>query len=312
MLTVDERLHRILDRGRGVAHRRELLGAGDRGVLDTAYRRGELIRLHPQVYAAPDAVRDPWLRWRAALLYAGPRAAVSHTSALRLWGLLDDRPPKPGESLHLTVPGCFRRRSADGVVLHRRDGFDARRDGIVRGLFPVTDVELSIIQSWSMARDDTRRFPVIRAVAERLTTPERLFGMIAATPNLPGRAELMSLNHLLATGCRSELELWGHAHVFSGPGLPPLRWQWPVLIGRRRIYLDVYAEAERVNFELDGARWHASPEQRERDLRRDAALAALGILVVRFTHRRITREPANVRRQAISILESRRAMSNLR
>jgi very-short-patch-repair endonuclease len=64
---------------------------------------------------------------------------------------------------------------------------------------------------------------------------------------------------------------------------------------------------ERVDFELDGTIAHAAPSDRERDLRRDAELAALGILVVRFTYQRLTREPATVRREVLAILASRRS-----
>jgi very-short-patch-repair endonuclease len=57
-----------------------------------------------------------------------------------------------------------------------------------------------------------------------------------------------------------------------------------------------------VAFELDGAAWHTSPVDRARDLRRDAALAALGILVVRYTYERLHAEPMAVRAEARSIL----------
>ncbi|MGH3713445.1 MAG: DUF559 domain-containing protein [Micromonosporaceae bacterium] len=257
-----------------MAGRADLLRHVGRSGLDMAVRRGALVRLFPSAYADAERLGDPWLRWRAALLYAGAGAAFSHTSALRLWRLpgAAAQPPDPREPLHLTVPVSCRRRSATGVVLHRSH----RGDRVTRGGFPVTSIELAIAQSWPLASHDAQRAPLIRAVSDRATTPDRIADVAATLPNLPGRAGLLALNGLLAMGCRSELELWGYAHVFSGPGLPPLRWQHPVMLGRRKIYLDVYAESQRVNFELDGARWHTSPEQRERDLRRDAALAGLG------------------------------------
>ena len=45
------------------------------------------------------------------------------------------------------------------------------------------------------------------------------------------------------------------------------------------MYLNVYAERERVDIELDGATTHGDPRQREIDLRRDALLATLGIVL---------------------------------
>jgi very-short-patch-repair endonuclease len=82
-------------------------------------------------------------------------------------------------------------------------------------------------------------------------------------------------------------------------------WRGPLPHGNA--YLDVYDEETRTNFELDGAKYHAGPADRERDLRRDAALAALGITVVRFTHDRLVHAPGEVGRQVAAILATRRA-----
>jgi|SRR5690606_40561660 len=78
-----------------------------------------------------------------------------------------------------------------------------------------------------------------------------------------------------------------------------------VTVGSQTIYMDVYCSEARVNFELDGARYHTSRADRERDARRDAALAALGIMVVRFTHDQLTGAPELVRRQIRAIVASR-------
>ncbi|MEV4211433.1 DUF559 domain-containing protein [Micromonospora sp. NPDC049662] len=88
--------------------------------------------------------------------------------------------------------------------------------------------------------------------------------------------------------------------------MPAFVRQAPVRVGGRTIYLDMLAEAERVNVELDGANSHGDPAEREIDLRRDALLATTGILVVRFTHRRLLANPAEVRQQTLAILASRR------
>lgn len=111
---------------------------------------------------------------------------------------------------------------------------------------------------------------------------------------------------LVAHGCHRPLELWGALHVFAGPEMPELKRQYPVRVGGRSYYLDVYAPQERVDFELDGAAFHTGPVQRERDLRRDAAMASIGILVVRFSYSRLMSEPGEVRREVLTILAGRR------
>ena len=125
-------------------------------------------------------------------------------------------------------------------------------------------------------------------------------------PNLHGRAQLLALLGLLRSGCRSELEIWGHRHVFADPRLPPSRAQVPVVVAGRTAYLDRFFDTERVDVELDGAAWHRGDAQRERDIARDAALAARGLLVVRLSHRRLTSDPEAVRRELLAVLEVRR------
>ena len=161
------------------------------------------------------------------------------------------------------------------------------------------------MDSWALLPRDAGRAAVIRAVGDRRTTPARMLVAIGAQLSLPGRGELLRLVNLLERGCRSELELWGYDRVFTGPGLSDLQRDVSVRLGGRTVYLDVYCPAARVNFELDGARWHSSAADRERDARRDAELAALGIMVVRFTHEQLVRHPARVRAQIRAILAAR-------
>jgi very-short-patch-repair endonuclease len=172
----------------------------------------------------------------------------------------------------------------------------------------VTPIEQSLVDAWPLLPAANRRAPVIRAVNDRLSTPDRIRAALGTVPKLLRRAALGRLLDLLAAGCRSPLEIFGHEQVFSARGMPEFQRQVPIGLGNRTVYLDVYAEAEKVNFELDGASIHRDPRQHETDLRRDALLAALGILVVRFTHRRLVYETAAVQREVLAILRSRGAL----
>ena len=82
--------------------------------------------------------------------------------------------------------------------------------------------------------------------------------------------------------------------------------QRDVRVAGRRYRLDLAFDAERVAVELDGAT-HAGPDGRERDTRRDAALAAAGWLTVRFTHRRLTTDADGCRRELLAVLATRAA-----
>jgi very-short-patch-repair endonuclease len=70
-------------------------------------------------------------------------------------------------------------------------------------------------------------------------------------------------------------------------------------------YLDRAFRAAMVAVELDGADHHTKPADRERDLRRDAELATLGWLTVRFTAARLRADPAGVLDELLAILEVR-------
>lgn len=306
-------LRSLLDRHHGLLERATVLQVVPSWVLDRATGTGELVRLLPGVYAdarllPPAAPTDPptdqldrlepGQRHRAAALYAAGRGVLSSRTALHIWGVRDQ---PPGEPLHLDVPVRSGLRSRRSLIVHQRPA-----SAVVRGGVPVTPLEHSLIRAWPMLTTAERTQPVIRAVNDRRTTPERIDAALAAAPRLGHRAELRALLARLAAGCRSPLEIWGHDHVFVGPSMPAFRRQERIRVGGRVYYLDMYAEAERVDIELDGATAHGDPRQRELDLRRDAALAAVGILVLRFAHRRLVYEVEQVRRETVAVLRSRR------
>jgi very-short-patch-repair endonuclease len=121
------------------------------------------------------------------------------------------------------------------------------------------------------------------------------------------------LFRLLSLGIHSELEAWGHEHVFNDSRLPPSRAQVPVrLPSGRTIYLDRLYDEELVNVELDGAAYHGLPRQRERDLRRDSALASLGFVTVRFSHPRLHADHEQAVDELLATLAMRRCQLRLR
>lgn len=300
---MNEYLRTLVQRRVGVVTRSTALASVPHHVLEHALGRRQLVPLFPSVYVDPARVAEPRTRMRAAICHAGPDAALSHVTALGVWRL-------PGGTLdgpvHVLVPATKLSRGSPGLVVHRRRGFSAASSGVVnRAGLPTCRVEQSVVDSWPLLDPDTRRAAVIAAVSDRLTTPSRLLRAIGDNLNVRHRPELIRLVTLLGLGCRSELELWGYDHIFAGPDMPRIERNVSVRIGGRRIYLDGYCPEARVNFELDGAKWHTSARDRERDARRDAALAAMGIMVVRFTHDQLVGSPDLVRSQIRAIVAAR-------
>ncbi|WP_326552513.1 DUF559 domain-containing protein [Micromonospora sp. NBC_01813] len=314
---MNEVLDALCRRSDGVLIRSRALQMVPRWVLDDAVRAGRLRRVLPGVYVVADLIDDnrggaspiqllgPRSRRRAVLAYADGRAAFSHTTALELWGL---RRQPTDEALHLTEPFGAGMRGRAGLTVHHRQPFAiGPPQVVVRGGEPVVRLERALVESWPLLPAADRPAPLIRAVNDRWTNAGRISAALDELPRLTDRAALRTLLAKLAAGCRSQLEIWGHDHVFVGGGMPDFQRQYPVRVdGGRTCYLDVYAERERVDFELDGAASHGSPAQREVDLRRDALLATVGIQVVRFAHRRLVYEPEQVRREVLTILDRRR------
>jgi very-short-patch-repair endonuclease len=303
---VNLELKSILDSGGGLLTRQGAEEVVPGWVIDHARRRGDLWRVLPGIYLAAGSPVTAAVRRRAALAWLDGRGALSHATALGVWGVHE---AAPHDEVHVTVPRTVRLRSQPGVAVHRRASFTPEPPhALVRQDQLVTPLERSLVDAWPELPRAHRRAPVVRAVNDRMTTPGRIRSVLDGAPRLAGRADLVRLLDLLADGCLSPLEIWGHQHVFTAPGMPPFRRQVRVRVGTRSVYMDVYAEQEMVNFELDGASVHGDRRQREVDLRRDALLATLGILVVRFTHRRLVYETGAVRDEVLAILASRRAV----
>ncbi|MFG1882624.1 DUF559 domain-containing protein [Micromonospora sp. NPDC049102] len=316
---MDPRLHALVVRGGGLCTWRDAVRAAPEWTIQAACRAGRLVRALPGVYLDAALIRsagadvpvlarlEPELARRAALAYADGRGALSRLAALDVWGL---RRQPPGEPVYVDLPtGSGLRDRPALVVRHRADFAAEPPQVVVRGGLPVTRLDRTLVDCWPLLPPVDRPGPVIRAVNDRLTTPWRLVATLAEVPRVTDRAALRGLVDRLVAGCRSPLEIWGYDHVFTGPGMPAFTRQTPVRIGDRTIYLDMFAEAERVNVELDGASTHGDPAEREIDLRRDALLDTRGILVVRFSHRRLLANPGEVRQQTLAILASRRVSS---
>jgi hypothetical protein len=287
----------------GVITRSEALAIVAEHVLDDALAAGLLVRIFPEVYTRPDAAEEVATLRHGALAHR-PAGALSHTDALDAWRL----PTALSEGVHVTVSADEPSTEWPGLRLHRRSGYQPTTPfTMVRDGLRVVRIEQAIVESWPLLPAIDRRSPAIVALRERRTTGERLLKVLGLQPKTAGAAQMRHVFELAAAGCHSPLEMWGHEKVFSDRRLPPSRCQVPVVFpGGQRVYLDRLFEELLVNVELDGATYHGRPGQRERDLLRDAALAVLGYVTVRFSHQRLHADPEGVIRQLLAILARRR------
>jgi very-short-patch-repair endonuclease len=266
---------------------------------------GRLQRVQPGIYGLPAAMRD-W-RTRVAAAVHATGGVVSHRSALALWDLVP-----PGGPIHLTVEHSRSGRGTAGIVLHRtRDLSETVRR--VEGL-PVSCVERAVVDAWGVPAGLSPaevRAAAIAGVRRRLCLPRQLYAEVERRPCLRGRAALVRLLGLLTDGCQSELEIWGCLHVLRGPGMPGFMLQHRVEVAGRRFVLDAACAEVQLAVEMDGAAWHGSQEQRERDIRRDALLATIGWQTLRFGFRRLTGMPDDCRRDIRAAYIARRRLMGL-
>jgi very-short-patch-repair endonuclease len=281
----------------------------DRHTVGRWVRAGRLLRPHRGVVALPAS----WEEWRTRAL-AGVLATggtLSHTSALTIWRVLVDHGP-----VHVSVPAGRRALHSRGLVVHRvRDLVTDRL-----GPFPVTLLPRSLVDGWGTAHGqgghrravEQARGAVIATLRDRRVSVAQLRTETVRRPALPGRRQLDVLIDLVRQGCQSELEIWGVREVLKAPGMPRFVQQHPVVLPFGTVYLDAAVLEAKVAVELDGAAFHGSAEDRERDTRRDVALAALGWVVLRFSYRRLTREPEACRREILAVCRSRRGLFTAR
>ena len=264
---------------------------------------GRLLRPMPHVVVLPECAGT----WRARALAAtlSTSGVLSHHSALSVRGLAPE-----ADRVHVSIDARRRAPARTRLVsVHRVTDLAAVR---VDGL-PVSPLPRALVDGWGQAHSGPRgsRYPavaraaVITAVRERRVRVPVVHDELGRRPQLPARAALVELLGLVAGGSHSELEIWGTLHVLDVPGLPPCVRQHRVDLAHGPVFLDAAWPEARLAVELDGAAFHGSAQARERDLRRDAALAARGWLVLRFSYRRLMREPTACRAEILAVHRAR-------
>ncbi len=271
-------LRYLAQRQNGVVSRSQALRAGlTTDKIKFRLRSGRWRLMHRGVYAtftgAPG--RGAWL-W-AAILSAGPGAALSYETAAELHRLTD----KPAETIHVTVPHDRRVMAVEGVSLHR----PVRAVQVVHGNAypPRTTVEETVLDlAQAAARFDDVCGWVTRAIARELTDEESLRAAMTVRPRLRWRADLHELIGAAQSGDHSVLEFRYHRYVERAHGLPESSRQVPFTKpdGRRGFRDRVYADYG-VVVELDGRLAHPA-ENQWKDKARDNAAAAEGQQSLRY------------------------------
>lgn len=251
-------------------------------------RQGYIRQVLPRVYAVGHRAPSYESDLAAALLYAGPGAALSHATAAHWLGLLEQKP----RQIHVSTPR--RCRSMRGVVVHGRRA----QERIWRQGFPLTPVPQLLLD---LATTEPRR-RLRKALAS--ADYRNLLDVAAVDAALSrGRAGSARLREALAehqprlVRAKSDLEI-AFVELCESRGLP-----LPEVNQRVAGWeVDALFRAQRIAVELDGYGNHRSPAQVKRDRRKELALRAAGLTPVRYSEDQLTYQPEQVVSDVLRLL----------
>ena len=249
--------------------------------------QGVIERVHPSTYRMTAVAPSDTQRLRAALLWAGARAAAAGRSAAARYHLEGVRPTQS----EIVLPHDVRGRTSGITVSHADPASQMiRRVGGLR----TTGVEATLLrlahlldeESFEIACEDARRrqltsIPALRAYLRRFARQGR-----------PGVSRLRRLiDELDATWpSRSTLEVKTRRLLVAN-GLTDFTREFPLGWNGRTYRFDFAFEAQRTILETNGRRWHDDATDYERDNAKWSVPGCHGYRLLLATWDRVTRHP---------------------
>jgi hypothetical protein len=279
-------------RQQGNVTRQQLLDLGlGREAIKSLLRTRRMFRVYRGVYAVgrPPRTNVEWAA--AAALACGPGAALSHFSALALWGFVKEWPTRPEVTL-------LRDRRPAGIKLHAPTTLHRSRELTTNYGIRVTSPARTLLDCAPHMSEKALTRAVNDGLLSNRLQRSALEELLGRHPRHPGANRLRPFVHTDDGPTRSEFED-DFLDFCKRFGLP--RPTMAAKVGRYTV--DALFEAERVIVELDGYRFHSSRESFESDRARDVDTLALGYETARLTWGRLTESEADRLR---AILRARR------
>jgi predicted transcriptional regulator of viral defense system len=286
----------VLDRARhNVITLDELrrLGLSDSAIA-RRLRAGRLHRRFPEVFAVgrPDLSLDGV--FLAAVLACGPRAFLSHLSALRKWEL------RGGGTYRIDVTAPRSIKPKPGIRVHRPLSLDALETTELDGI-PATTVAQTLLDVAAPAyRLDMGKL-LHQAIVADLFDLSAIARVLARSPNAAGARRLAEALTEEVPFTRSGLEEAALA-LFRSFSVPEPECNVWVSDGQNLVEVDFVWRASGLIVEVDGWRYHRSRWRRRQDAAKTAALVAQGWTVLRFSEFEIAGTPAQVAASALAAM----------
>jgi hypothetical protein len=263
-------LSRLLDAQGGVVTSAQALAVLTRRGFEAQLKYGVLQKIWHGIYGCGEVTTA--LRLRGLDLAAGTPVAVCLTTAAAAYGF----DIESDSDLHVLSPGGRRLRSADGLVVHRREGAPLSTVGGRRATtaaWTAIEVARGLRRPRSLATLDA----ALRSGTSSRAELERMLRLHSGRRGVVAARELLELASPLA---ESPMESEARLVMIDG-GLPPPVLQYEIAdLNGQRWRLDFAWPEYHVAAEYDGVDWHSGPKAFIRDRRRYAALQELGWAIV--------------------------------
>jgi very-short-patch-repair endonuclease len=289
----------LLRRHDDVASVSALVEAGlSRQLIARRVRSGRWQRPLPRVVIGHSGPLSQRQRHRAALVYGGTDAALSHYSAAVLLGLRVHE-----TDVHVTVRHGRGRQGAGFVVVHQSQAMihAVRAEGLrcVNSPRTVVDVACDL-----RSLDDVRAL-IADSVQRGIASIDQLRHEADKAPTRGSRFLRIALQEA-ATGVRSAGEA-EFLRLVRRARLPRPVLNAPINIAGRRFVVDALWPEHWLIVEIDGLTWHLDSASWELDLRRQNLLHSAGYLVLRFPVRRVREDPGGIIAELTAVLDVRSA-----
>lgn len=232
----------------------------------------------------------------AACLAVGEGAVACRDTALQLHGLRRVNP----EEIHICRPARWQ-PVVPGIVVHT-----------TRDLIPGDTTEINGVPTTTGARTIIDLAEVV-GLAERLAlVDEVVFGGICprqwlyrrAVALQNGRAGVLEIVRATAPGAEAEFRSWLEreaSYAYLGHGVPAPRWNVVLNDAKGRIGIVDCLWPCGLVVEIEGLRFHTTPQQRRRDAARFNRLVRRG-RVLRYTWHDVVERPAEMCAEILDML----------
>lgn len=223
-------------------------------------RQGHWVRLHRGVYltsAGPPTWRQ---RARAALLYAGPGAVLSHEAA----GYVRKIVPRSPRTIEVSIPASRRARPTRGVRIVRRAHVP-----MSHGRLPAVGAEHAVVDLLIRARTVDDAMGIITRACRAGISTMAIRDAVAGRRRVRHRRLVEELVAEADAGIESPLERRYHHDVERAHGLPRSRLQARTVLDGRWTRADRLCDTFGLRIELDGRLAH--DDRIDQDVWRDNA-----------------------------------------